>query len=505
MTITTEPITLAHWIGGGPHPDDGAARHLDVTESASGEVAARVPLAGADVVDRAVRAARASAADWGQSSISARAKVLFAFRELVHAHREELASIIVREHGKVFDDALGEVQRGLEVVEFACGVGELLKGAMSAQISRGVDCYSIPQPLGVAAGITPFNFPVMVPMWMFPVALACGNAFVLKPSEQDPSPSLRLAELLAEAGLPDGVFNVVHGDPEAVEAILAHPGIDAVSFVGSTPIARHIHQTASAHGKRVQALGGAKNHAVVLPDADLDVAADALVSAGYGSAGQRCMAVSVAVTVGDVADALVAKVRERIAALTVGDGADPASQMGPLVSARHLERVRGYVDTGTQEGAELLEDGRDLVVAGHEGGHFLGPCLFDHVRPGMTIYDEEIFGPVLEVVRTESYPEAVALVNANPHGNGAAIFTNDGGAARAFEQDVTAGMVGINVPIPVPMAYHSFGGWKDSLFGDLHVHGAHGVRFYTRDKVVTRRWLDPGARQGVDLGFPTSE
>ncbi|HEX5909489.1 MAG TPA: CoA-acylating methylmalonate-semialdehyde dehydrogenase [Thermoleophilaceae bacterium] len=498
----TAPATLTHWIGGAPDPAP-ADRHTDVTESATGRVIARVPMAGTDVVDRAVGAARAGADEWGQASIAARTKVMFAFRELVHAHREDLAALIVREHGKVFDDALGEVQRGLEVAEFACGVGELLKGAMSAQISRGVDSYSLPQPVGVAAGITPFNFPVMVPMWMFPVALACGNGFVLKPSEQDPSASLMLADLLARAGLPEGAFNVVHGDRDAVDALLTHPGVDSVSFVGSTPIARHIYETATAHGKRVQALGGAKNHAVVLPDADLDVAADALVSAGYGSAGQRCMAVSVAVAVGDVAEPLIAKVRERMAALTVGDGADEGSDMGPLVSARHLEKVRGLVDAGVQEGAELLEDGRGIDVGGD--GHFIGPCLFDHVRPGMSIYDQEIFGPVLLVVRCDTYPEALELVNANPHGNGAAVFTNDGGAARLFEQQVTAGMVGINVPIPVPMAYHSFGGWKASLFGDLHVHGRHGVRFYTRDKVVTRRWVDPAGRRGVDLGFPTSD
>ena len=501
MEVVTAPATLNHWIGGASDPAS-ADRHTDVTESATGQVVARVPMATPETVDHAVTTARAAAEEWGQASISARTKVMFAFRELVHANREELAALIVREHGKVFDDAMGEVQRGLEVAEFACGVGELLKGGMSAQISRGVDSYSLPQPVGVAAGITPFNFPVMVPMWMFPVALACGNAFVLKPSEQDPSASLRLAELLAEAGLPDGAFNVVHGDREAVDALLTHPGVDSVSFVGSTPIARHIYETATANGKRVQALGGAKNHAVVLPDADLDLAADGLVSAGYGSAGQRCMAVSVAVAVGDAADPLVAKLRQRMGALTVGDGADSGSDMGPLVSARHLERVRGYVDAGVEAGAELVEDGRSLSLG---EGHFIGPCLFDHVRPGMSIYDEEIFGPVLCVVRCATYPEALELVNANPHGNGAAVFTNDGGAARLFEQQVTAGMVGINVPIPVPMAYHSFGGWKNSLFGDLHVHGRHGVRFYTRDKVVTRRWPDPQDRRGVDLGFPTSD
>jgi malonate-semialdehyde dehydrogenase (acetylating)/methylmalonate-semialdehyde dehydrogenase len=394
------------------------------------------------------------------------------------------------------------VQRGLEVVEFACGLGHLLKGELSAEVSGGVDSYSLRQPLGVVAGITPFNFPVMVPMWMVPIALACGNAFVLKPSEQDPSASLVLARLLKEAGLPDGVFSIVHGDKEAVDGILTHPQINAVSFVGSTPVARYIYETGTAHGKRVQALGGAKNHAIVLPDADLDLAADGLVSAAYGSAGQRCMAVSVAVTVGDVAEPLLDKIAERIAKLKVGPGTDPSSEMGPLVSRAHYEKVSGLVDAGVAEGAELRVDGRGLSVEGHEDGYFLGPCVFDHVTPGMRVYDEEIFGPVLVVVRADSYPEAVGLVNANPYGNGAAIFTCDGGAARRFEQEVTAGMVGINVPIPVPMAYHSFGGWKASLFGDLHVHGPDGVRFYTRGKVVTTRWPDP-SHAGVNLGFPT--
>ncbi|HYV16532.1 MAG TPA: CoA-acylating methylmalonate-semialdehyde dehydrogenase [Conexibacter sp.] len=501
MTATRSP-TLGHWIGG--RSDDGAAdRYTEVTESATGDVAGRVPLATADDVDRAVRIAAVAVAGWGATSLGQRTQVLFAFRELVHQRRDELARLIVREHGKVRSDAAGEVQRGLEVIDFACGIGQLLKGEFSGQVSRGVDSYSLRQPLGVVAGVTPFNFPVMVPLWMVPVALACGNAFVLKPSEQVPSASLLLARLLSEAGLPDGVMNVVHGDRVAVDALLAHPGVAAVSFVGSTPIARHVYATGTAHGKRVQALGGAKNHAVVLPDADLELAADGLVSAGFGSAGQRCMAISVAVAVGAVAEPLLERVRARMALLSVGDGTDPAAEMGPLVSERHLARVRGYVDAGVEEGAALLVDGRGLVVAGREGGHFIGPTLFDRVRPGMSIYDEEIFGPVLLVVRADSYDEALALVNANPHGNGAAIFTNDGGAARAFEQDVRAGMVGVNVPIPVPAAYHSFGGWKDSLFGDLHVHGPDGVRFYTRGKVVTRRWADP-AHRGVDLGFPTA-
>jgi malonate-semialdehyde dehydrogenase (acetylating)/methylmalonate-semialdehyde dehydrogenase len=499
MASTTGTRTLHHWIGGAPD-DTPSARSGPITESASGDVVARVPFADAALVDRAVGLAASAAESWGRASLGQRAKVMFAFRALLDEHREELAALVVREHGKVHADALGEVQRGLEVAEFACGLGHLLKGEMSAGVSGGVDSYSLRQPLGVVAGITPFNFPVMVPMWMVPIALACGNAFILKPSEQDPSASLLIADLLRRAGLPDGVFSVVHGDREAVDAILEHPGIAAVSFVGSTAVARHVHESGTRHGKRVQALGGAKNHAVVLPDADLDLAADALVSAGYGSAGQRCMAVSVGVLVGDVADPLIAKVRDRIARLVVADGTRADADMGPLISDAHLRRVTGYVERGVEEGATLLVDGRDLDTG--ESGHFIGPTLFDHVEPGMAIYDEEVFGPVLVLVRRGTYGEAMELIARNAYGNGAAIFTNDGGAARAFEQEVTAGMVGINVPIPVPMAYHSFGGWKDSLFGDLHVHGPDGVRFYTRGKVVTRRWPDPSHR-GVDLGFPS--
>jgi malonate-semialdehyde dehydrogenase (acetylating)/methylmalonate-semialdehyde dehydrogenase len=494
--------TLSHWIGG--QADEARAeRYGEVTDPATGEVVARVPFASAGDVDRAVAAATDAAGGWGRASLTRRAQVMFAFRELVHRHRDDLARAITREHGKVLDDARGEVTRGLEVVEFACGLGHLLKGEMTTQVSGGVDSHSLRMPLGVVAGITPFNFPVMVPLWMAPVALACGNAFILKPSEQDPSPSLLLAELLAEAGLPDGVFSVVHGDKEAVQAILAHPGIRGVSFVGSTPVARFIYETGTAAGKRVQALGGAKNHAVVLPDADLDLAADGLVSAAYGSAGQRCMAVSVAVTVGAVADPLLERVRERIAGLRIGPGTDPASDMGPLVSQAHYDKVTGLVAAGVEEGAELAVDGRELSVDGHEGGYFLGPCVFDRVRPGMRVYDEEIFGPVLVVVRAESYPEALELVNANPYGNGAAIFTRDGGAARQFTFDVQAGMVGVNVPIPVPVAQYSFGGWKSSLFGDAHMYGPQGVHFYTRTKVVTTRWPDP-ATSAVNLGFPTN-
>ncbi len=513
-TTASETTTLlTHWIAGhrdtqptssatgtGERPAD---RHGEVTDPATGEVVARVPFATADDVDRAVQAAAKAGKEWGAASLTKRAQVMFAFRELVNAHKDELAALITREHGKVLSDARGEVTRGLEVIEFACGLGHLLKGENTPQVSGGVDSHSLRQPLGVVAGITPFNFPVMVPLWMAPVAVACGNAFILKPSEQDPSPSLRLAELFSEAGLPDGVFSVVHGDKEAVDAILHHPGISGVSFVGSTPVAKYIYETGTANGKRVQALGGAKNHALVLPDADLDLAADGLVSAAYGSAGQRCMAVSVAVTVGDVAEPLIGKIKERIGKLTIGPGTDASSDMGPLVSERHHEKVAGLVDAGVDEGAELVVDGRDLVVEGHESGYFLGPCVFDHVKPGMRIYDEEIFGPVLVVVRADTYPEALELVNDNPYGNGAAIFTCDGGAARLFEQQATAGMIGVNVPIPVPMAYHSFGGWKSSLFGDLHVHGPDGVRFYTRGKVVTTRWPDPATHQGVNLGFPT--
>src|SRR3954454_10442728 len=501
MTTTETATLLSHWIAGGPD-DTPAERHGEVSDPATGEIVARVPFATAADVDRAVRAAAKAAAEWGRASISKRADVLFAMRALVHSHRDELAQAITREHGKTLPDAGGEVQRGLEVIEFACGLGQTLKGEATTQVSTGVDSFSMRQPLGVVAGITPFNFPVMVPLWMAPVAITCGNAFILKPSEQDPSPSLLLARLWQEAGLPDGVFSVVHGDKEAVDAILVHPGIAAVSFVGSTPVAKYIYETGTAHGKRVQALGGAKNHAVVLPDADLDLPADGLVSAAYGSAGQRCMAVSVAVTVGDVAEPLLDKVRERIEALRVGPGTDPQSEMGPLVSQAHYDKVTGLIAKGVEEGAELVVDGRDITVEGHEGGYFLGPCVFDHVKPGHAVYDQEIFGPVLVVVRAESYPEAVELLNSNPYGNGAAIFTRDGGAARMFEQEAGAGMIGINVPIPVPMAYHSFGGWKDSLFGALHMHGPEGVRFYTKGKVVTTRWPDP-SQAGVNLGFPT--
>jgi malonate-semialdehyde dehydrogenase (acetylating)/methylmalonate-semialdehyde dehydrogenase len=491
---------IGHWIDG--KPVEGNGPRLPVFDPATGARTTEVTAATTDDVDRAVAAARAAFPGWRDSPLGRRSRVLFAFRDLVERHRRELAALITAQHGKVLADAEGEVQRGLEVAEFACGIAHLLKGETAQDVSRGVDAYSVRHPLGVAVGITPFNFPVMVPMWMFPIALAAGNCFVLKPSEKDPGPSIRLAELLAEAGLPEGVFNVLQGDRLAVDRLLGHPDVDAVSFVGSTPVARHVYEIGTASGKRVQALGGAKNHMVVLPDADVGQAADAAVSAGYGSAGERCMAVSVVVAVGDAGDRLVPAMAERIARLRVGPGHHEV-EMGPLVTAEHRQRVAGYVDAGVSEGAELVVDGRGLAVAGHESGFFLGPCLFDRVTPEMSVYRDEIFGPVLSVVRTASYDEALDLVNTNPYGNGTAIFTRDGGAARLFQRDVNVGMVGINVPIPVPMAYFSFGGWKSSLFGDLHVHGADGVRFYTRLKAVTSRWPDPYER-GVDLGFPTS-
>jgi malonate-semialdehyde dehydrogenase (acetylating) / methylmalonate-semialdehyde dehydrogenase len=498
--VNEELPTVSHWIDA-EHTTGRSERRLEVFEPATGSVTKLVAAADTADVDIAVASAVAAAGSWRDTSLSGRTSIMFGFRELLDRHRDELAELITREHGKVLSDALGEVQRGIEVVEFACGLGHLLKGERSEDVSAGIDAYSIRQPLGVVVGITPFNFPVMVPMWMFPVAIACGNPFILKPSEKDPSAPVRLAELFAEAGLPPGVFNVVNGDAEAVNHLLTHQDVKAVSFVGSTPIARHVHETATAAGKRAQALGGAKNHMVVLPDADIGQAADAAVSAGYGSAGERCMAISVVVAVGDVADRLVPEIQDRMAKLKVGDGIEPGMDMGALVTAAHRDRVAGYVRSGESEGATLVVDGRDLSVAGRENGFWLGPTLFDHVSPNMSIYTDEIFGPVLSIVRVESYDEAVALVNECPYANGTAVFTNDGGAARSFQHDIEVGMVGINVPIPVPMAYFSFGGWKDSLFGDLHVHGNDGVRFYTRTKAVTARWLDPHDR-GVDLGFP---
>ena len=456
---------------------------------------------GADV-DAVVAAARRAFPGWRDTSLSRRTSIVFAFRELLNARKDELAAIITAEHGKVLSDALGEVTRGQEVVEFACGIPHLLKGEFSEQVSTGVDVYSIRQPVGVSAIISPFNFPAMVPCWFFPVAIAAGNTVVLKPSEKDPSAANWLAALWKEAGLPDGVFNVLHGDKVAVDGLLAHPDVATVSFVGSTPIARYVYETGTAHGKRVQALGGAKNHMVVLPDADLDLAADAAVNAGFGSAGERCMAISALVAVEPVADELVAKIRDRVATLRTGDGRR-GCDMGPLVTGAHRDKVASYVEAGVAEGAELVVDGRDPQVDGVQDGFWLGPTLFDQVGPDMSIYTDEIFGPVLSVLRVPSYDAALELVNSNPYGNGTAIFTNDGGAARRFQNEVEVGMVGVNVPIPVPMAYYSFGGWKSSLFGDTHAHGTEGVHFFTRGKVVTSRWLDP-SHGGLNLGFPQS-
>jgi len=495
-----------HWINGKPWTGEAATRG-DIYNPATGRVSGTVDYATAAEVDAAVTAAAAALPAWRETSLVRRAAVLFAFRELVRSRQGELAALITAEHGKVASDAAGEVARGLEVVDFACGIPHLVKGGFSENVSTGVDAYSILQPVGVCAGITPFNFPAMVPMWMFPIALACGNTFVLKPSEKDPSASLLLAELLAEAGLPDGAFNVVHGAKEAVDALLAHPDVRAVSFVGSTPIARYIYETGTAHGKRVQALGGAKNHMVVLPDADLDLAADAAVNAGFGSAGERCMAISALVAVEPIADELVGKIRERMARLVVGPGDSEGAEMGPLVTQQHRDKVAGYLDAGIAEGATLAVDGRDHPIGGGEeaaDGFWLGPTLLDHVTPQMRCYQDEIFGPVLSVVRADSYAEALDVVNANRYGNGTAIFTNDGGAARRFTREVEVGMVGINVPIPVPMAFYSFGGWKSSLFGDTHVYGMDGVHFYTRAKAVTSRWLDP-SHGGVNLGFPVNQ
>ncbi|HZD37643.1 MAG TPA: CoA-acylating methylmalonate-semialdehyde dehydrogenase [Actinomycetes bacterium] len=493
---------ITHWIDGKPW-NGVAERHGDVYDPSTGRVSGQVNFAGVAEVDQAVAAAAHAFTEWRHASLARRATVLFSFRELINAHRDELAALVSAEHGKVRADAAGEVSRGLEVVEFACGIPHLLKGGFSENVSTRVDSFSIRQPLGVVAGITPFNFPAMVPMWMFPLAIACGNSFVLKPSEKDPSASIRLAELWAEAGLPAGVFNVVHGDKVAVDRLLEHPDVRAVSFVGSTPIARYVYERGTGNGKRVQALGGAKNHMVVLPDADLDLAADAAVGAGFGSAGERCMAISVVVAVGEAAGPLLGKMRERVAKLKVGPGSDPSSEMGPLVTGQHRDKVASYLESGVAEGATLAIDGRQHPIEGDPGGFWLGPSVLDNVGPQMRAYSDEIFGPVLSMVRVPTYQAAIELVNANPYGNGTAIFTNDGGAARRFQNEVEVGMVGINVPIPVPMAYYSFGGWKSSLFGDTHVYGTEGVHFYTRGKVVTARWLDP-SHGGVSLGFPTS-
>ena len=492
---------IQHWIDGSI-TSGASSRVGPVFNPATGKQTGEVALAHSGDVDKAVRSAKEAFESWRSSALTLRQNIMFAFREIMSARRQEMAETLTSEHGKTVDDALGEVQRGIEVIEFACNIAHLLKGDFSEQVSTGVDTYTIRQPLGVVVGITPFNFPAMVPMWMYPIAIACGNTFVLKPSEKDPSTSLLAAEMLTEAGLPDGVFNVVHGDKESVDALITHPDVVAISFVGSTPIARHIYETGTQNGKRVQALGGAKNHMIVLPDADMDLAADAAVSAGYGSAGERCMAISAVVAVGEAGDQLIEGVQTRIEKLTVGPGDRPGVEMGPLVTSQHLDRVRGYVDAGESEGALLVADGRDLVVDGYEDGYFLGPTLFDNVTADMSIYTDEIFGPVLSTVRMEHFEEAIQLINDNPYGNGTAVFTNDGGAARKFQNEIQVGMVGINVPIPVPLSFYSFGGWKDSIFGSHAIYGPEGVHFYTRQKVVISRWPDPMHR-GVDLGFPT--
>jgi malonate-semialdehyde dehydrogenase (acetylating) / methylmalonate-semialdehyde dehydrogenase len=490
-----------HWIGG-KSAEGTSGNSGPVTDPATGAVTTKVAFASVDEVDAAVAAAKDAYLSWGQSSLARRTEILFRFRALLDANRDAIAELITAEHGKVHSDALGEVARGLEIVDLACGINVQLKGELSTQVASRVDVSSIRQPLGVVAGITPFNFPAMVPMWMFPIAIACGNTFVLKPSEKDPSASVKIAELLAEAGLPDGVFNVVHGDKVAVDRLLEHPDVKAVSFVGSTPIARYIHTTASANGKRVQALGGAKNHMLVLPDADLDAAADAAVSAAYGSAGERCMAISAVVAVGSVGDELVGKIRERAEKIKIGPGNDPASEMGPLITKVHRDKVASYVAGAAAEGCEVVLDGTGHTVDGFEDGHWIGISLLDKVPTSAKAYQDEIFGPVLCVLRVETYDEGVALINNSPFGNGTAIFTRDGGAARRFQLEVKAGMVGVNVPIPVPVGYHSFGGWKDSLFGDLHIYGNDGIAFYTQGKVITTRWPDP-ADAGINLGFPS--
>ncbi|RMC94743.1 methylmalonate-semialdehyde dehydrogenase (CoA acylating) [Aquitalea palustris] len=494
-------LQIPHFING-QRTAGAAQRHAAVFNPALGRSQAQVVLAEAQDVEAAVAAAHAAFPAWAALSPLKRSRILFRFKSMLEERQRELAAVISSEHGKVESDAQGEVQRGLEVVEFACGIPQLLKGEYTEQVATGVDAWTMRQPLGVVAGITPFNFPAMVPMWMFPVALACGNTFILKPSERDPSASLLIAEWLKEAGLPDGVFNVLQGDKLAVDGLLTHPDVAAVSFVGSTPIARYIYETGAAHGKRVQALGGAKNHMVVLPDADLDMTIEALMGAAYGSAGERCMAISVAVAVGEVADTLVARLAERTRQLRINIGTDPKAEMGPLVTRQHLDKVSGYIAQGVAEGAALVVDGRGLVVPGCEEGFFIGGTLFDHVTPAMTIYQEEIFGPVLAVVRVDSLDATVRLINQHAYGNGTAIFTRDGGAAREFAHRIQVGMVGINVPIPVPMAFHSFGGWKASLFGDHHMHGPEGVRFYTRMKAITSRW--PAGRAHVaEFAMPT--
>jgi malonate-semialdehyde dehydrogenase (acetylating)/methylmalonate-semialdehyde dehydrogenase len=500
LADTPSPGRVSHHIGGAVVAGT-SGREGPVFDPATGAVTKHVDFASREEVDAAVAAAKAAFPAWRATSLSKRTDIMFRIRNLVEAHRTDIAALLTAEHGKVPSDALGEIARGLENLEFACGIASLLKGGFSEQASGGVDVYQIRQPLGVVAGITPFNFPAMVPMWMFATAIASGNTFILKPSEKDPSAANYLADLLAEAGVPAGVFNVVHGDKVAVDAILEHPDIAAVSFVGSTPIARYIYETGTKAGKRVQALGGAKNHMIVLPDADIDMAADAAVSAGYGSAGERCMAVATIVAVGDVADPLVEAIKTRLPKITVGPGSDPSSEMGPLVTKQHRDKVASYLESGPAQGATVVADGRDHPLYDESDGFFLGVSLIDNVTPAMDAYKDEIFGPVLTVMRVKTYEEAVNLVNSNPYGNGTAIFTRDGGAARQFQFEVNAGMVGVNVPIPVPVAYYSFGGWKNSLFGDLHMYGPEGVQFYTRAKIVTSRWPDPGTSK-IDLGFP---
>jgi malonate-semialdehyde dehydrogenase (acetylating) / methylmalonate-semialdehyde dehydrogenase len=501
--MTDTPTRLTHLIAGAPW-DGIAERTSDVYNPATGEVTGTLDLAPAALVDEVVAGAQhAWQESWGSVSLAKRSQVLFRFRELLDRDKGRIAALITAEHGKVLDDALGEVTRGLEVAEFACGIPHLLKGGFSENASTRVDVYSIRQSLGVVAVISPFNFPAMVPLWFVPIAVACGNAVVIKPSEKDPSATIAVAELWKEAGLPDGVMNVVNGDKEAVDALLTHPDVKAVSFVGSTPIARYVYETGTAHGKRVQALGGAKNHMLVLPDADLDLAADAAINAGFGSAGERCMAISALVAVDSIADELVSKIKDRMGKLRTGDGTR-GCDMGPLVTGPHRDKVASFVEAGVAEGAELVVDGRNGEYDADGEGFFLAPTLFDKVTPEMSIYAEEIFGPVLSTVRVASYDEGLELINANPYGNGTAIFTNDGGAARRFQNEVEVGMVGVNVPIPVPVSYYSFGGWKNSLFGDTHAHGTEGVQFFTRGKVVTSRWLDP-SHGGLNLGFPQND
>jgi malonate-semialdehyde dehydrogenase (acetylating)/methylmalonate-semialdehyde dehydrogenase len=499
----TTPTRITHVIGGSSW-EGTAERTSEVYNPATGEQTGVLDLASADLVGEAVATAKTTwESGWGNLSLARRTQILFRFRELLNERKKDIAAIITSEHGKVLEDALGEVTRGLEVAEFACGIPHLLKGGFTENASTKVDVYSMRQSLGVVAVISPFNFPAMVPLWFVPVALACGNTVILKPSEKDPSASLAIAKLWQEAGLPDGALNVVHGDKEAVDGLLTHPDVKAVSFVGSTPIAKYVYETGTSHGKRVQALGGAKNHMLILPDADLDLAADAAVNAGFGSAGERCMAISALVAVEPIGDELVQKITDRMGKLRTGDGTR-GCDMGPLVTRQHRDKVAGYLDSGVEDGATLVVDGRGGDVDADGNGFFLSPTLFDHVEPGMSVYDDEIFGPVLSVVRVHSYDEGLKLINDNPYGNGTAIFTNDGGAARRFQDEVEVGMVGVNVPIPVPVSYYSFGGWKNSLFGDSHAYGTEGVHFYTRGKVVTSRWLDP-SHGGLNLGFPQND